>query len=229
MKLTLEYLKERHSFWKEEIGKAGIWNPQKFKTVHLEIRNKSKTYNGLFHRKWVKCNVRYRVVDRLIIYNNVEDFDLKFLDSLIVHEMIHQYIFQNKIIDTSTHGKIFKDFMTKINNEFKNRIDLNTRDTNPNLPKEGPGDTVFNLLLILQKNNWFCCVVRPGKVKHFHNHVITLKQNKKIKDFGWLQSNDIHFNQYPQCTKYLHGEKLPFSKMIKFLKKYNAKKSSLNL
>ena len=205
MKLTLEYLKERHTYWKEEIGQTGIWDPQKFKTVHLEIRKKSKTYNGLFHRKWIKRNVRYRVIDRLIIYNNVEDFDPKFLDSLIVHEMIHQYIFQNNIIDTSTHGKVFKDFMKKINNEFTYRIDLNTTNTNPTLPKEGPGDTVYNLLLIFQKNNWFCCVVRPGKVKHFHNHVITLKQNKKIKDFGWLQSNDIHFNQYPQCTKYLHG------------------------
>ena len=229
MKLTLEYLKERHAFWKEEIGKAGIWKQEKFKLVRLEIRKKSKTYNALFQRKWIKRKIRYRAIDSLIIYNNVEDFDTKYLDGLIVHEMIHQYIFQNNIKDSSTHGIIFQDFMKKINEKFNGNLEINITDTNPTLPTEGVGDTVFNLLLILQKNNWYCCVVRPGKIKHFHNHVLTLKQNQKIKDFGWLQSNDIHFNQYPQCTKYLHGEKLPYPKMINFLKKYNAKKSSLNL
>ena len=227
MKLTFEYLKERHAFWKEEIGKAGIWNPQKFKTIKLEIRKKSKTYNALFQRKWIKRKIRHRAIDSLIIYNNVEDFDPEYLDGLIVHEMIHQYIFQNNIKDTSTHGIIFQDFMKKINDQFCGKLEINISDYNPTLPTEGPGETVFNLLLILQKNNWFCCVVRPGKIKHFHNHVLTLKRNQKVKDFGWLQSNDIYFNQYPQCTKYLHGKRLPHKDMIVFLKRYNAQKSRL--
>ena len=224
MKLTLDYLKGRHSFWKEEIGKAGIWNPQKFKKVKFEIRDSHRGYNAVFQRKLVISEKRRRFLDKIIIYNKDLDFDPNFLDSVLVHEMIHQYIFQNDILDSSTHGQIFKDFKNKINHFFEGILKVNIRDSNPSIQNIGSGKEVHNLLLISQKNIWYCCLIHPSKVKEFNEKAKSLKQLGKIRDFGWVQSNDLSFCRQRRCVKQLKGRKLPYKEMIEYLKNIKARK-----
>ena len=89
VKLTPQYLRNRHEFWKEEIGKVGIWDSNKFMPIKLIIRKNHRRYNALFQRRRNLRNNTFE--DKIVVYNKVESFEIKFLDSLIVHEMIHQY------------------------------------------------------------------------------------------------------------------------------------------
>lgn len=218
----MEYLELRHKFWIKEIGNAGIWDATRFLPVTLSIRKHHKTYNALFQRKWSR-DKREGVMkneDRIIIYNKVEDFDEVYLDSLLVHEMIHQYILQNNISDTSTHGKVFKDFMQRINGRFEGRLQICVKSVNPAIPRKGPGSQIHILLIVKNKLESFCCIINPSRLEYFSKLVKRYKKKGVVGDYKWLQSNDIYFSRFPRCTKVLHGLKFTHEELEAFLKDY---------
>lgn len=124
MELTVEYLKQRHSYWVEKLDIAGIWKADKFRPVEIIVRKRCSSYLALFERKWVKVNVSRRLCDRIIVYKQSEDMSEREIDDTLVHEMIHQYMYQNSLPDTSTHGKLFKDFMRRINAAFPDELNI---------------------------------------------------------------------------------------------------------
>ena len=221
MKLSLDYLNQRHLFWKNEIGETGIWDPDLFQDVLIQIKPKSKTYNGVFSRRWVTKKGVRMLVDKIFIYNNVEDFDQKFLDSVLVHEMIHQYIFQNKIKDTSTHGRIFKGYMARINEAFPEHLKINLKDHNPSIPLKGAGIKIHHLLFSFTDKDFYCCLIHPSKLQEFEKMAKRFKREGRIKKYEWAKSNDVCFDRYVRCTRTLHGIKKPLSELSAFCKEYN--------
>ncbi|MCH5228556.1 MAG: SprT-like domain-containing protein [Muribaculaceae bacterium] len=124
MDIDLKYLKERHKYWIEKIGEKGIWDPSLFKPVTICIRPKCRSYHGMFKRKTVIFHGEKHCFDKINLYRNTDDFDPVFVDSVLVHEMIHQYIIQNELNDRSAHGPLFRNFMKEINREFPGTLDL---------------------------------------------------------------------------------------------------------
>ncbi len=120
MVITEEYLQYRHWFWRERIERAGIWDKAKFKPVKFIVRKRSKTYDGFFCSQWVNVDGQQKKQDSIIIYQQYSDLTKKEIDDTLVHEMIHQYIYQNGIKDSSAHGKVFKKFIERINESFPN-------------------------------------------------------------------------------------------------------------
>ena len=226
MKLSLEYLNQRHDYWVNRIGETGIWNPLRFLPVTLVIRKDCKSYNGMFQRKIKIKAGEKEIIDKIIIYNKVEDFDPKFLDSVLVHEMIHQYIVQNEIKDSRTHGKVFQGYMKLINQTFKGELEIKVSGRNPGVSLKGPGEKIHNILLLQYKDNkWFIAVVNPSKISFFD--LLIRKHLKKwdVKYHFWAESNDVHFNNYRRCTRTLHGLKKTHPEMIEFCKEYGIKKA----
>lgn len=217
MKLELNYLIQRHAFWIEKIGDAGIWKKELFKPVTIVIRPDSKNYNALFIRKHLCRNGRKELVDRIFIYNKVEDFDPMFLDSLIVHETIHQYIVQNGLKDSSTHGKLFRDFMNKINLAFKDELRIKISDVNPKLKMTGESEKIYNILLIhLYNGICYCAVINPSKIEFFDKMIKRDSKIMNIKKYSWAISNDAYFSRFRRCTKSLHGIKKTLPEMTEF-------------
>ena len=227
MKLSLENLYMRHDTWKWRIGEAGIWDPDRFMPVTIQIKKASRCYNGMFHRSVKLKNFIKVVKDKIIIYNKVEDFDLKFLDSVLVHEMIHQYIFQTGLKDTSSHGKYFRHFMSRINKAFPQELNIRITDTNPALPKRGPGETTHKLLLAyFEKDQCYCAVIHPSKIQKFDELMRNNRFSLRLKNYVWAESNDVYFNQYRRCTLRFHGIKKNLKDMIEFCREYNVRKAT---
>lgn len=220
MKLDLEYLRERHEFWKMEIGNAGIWEPSLFGEVRIQVRPKCKSYNGLFSRRWLLKKGKRVLTDRIFIYENSEDFDPKFLDSVLVHEMIHQYIFQTKSKDTSSHGRLFRSYMSRINSTFPERLRINISDRNPSAQTSGRGDKTHRLMVSMTDKDFYCCVINPAKLKEFDRLIKRYKKDGVVKDYFWAQSNDVHFDRFVRCTKTLHGVKFPKENLPCFCRQY---------
>ena len=162
MILTTDYIKERHRYWRYRIFDEGIWDVVKFEPVEFEARPRSKTYNTLFHRKMI----RRKPVDKIIIYRNFPDMSVKYVDSLIAHEMIHQYIIQNDLPDTSSHGRLFKEFMQRINEAFPQELKISIYGEAPIL--KGAGTKTHKLILLWMKDGeCYCCKITPAKVPLF--------------------------------------------------------------
>lgn len=220
MKLSLDYLIARHEFWKNEIGTRGVWDASKFMPVEIRIKAKSKSYNGMFSRKTVFKNGKKIISDKITIYNNSDDFCESFLDSVLVHEMIHQYIFQNDIKDTRKHGQLFRRFRDMINREFKGRLTIKISDHNPSLPLKGESDVKYHIALVTQKDHAYFCVVNPAKLKYFDKLLKSYKKKGVIRDYSWKESNDYVFSNHRKCTTALHGLRKPLSEVERFCKEY---------
>ena len=220
MQLTLDDLQRRHEYWKYEIGRAGIWNPLLFLPVLIQIRKKHKVYNAVFQRRTIKKSTKVEVSDKIVMYRNSDNFDEKFIDSVLVHEMIHQYIFQNNIKDTRAHGPVFKKFMTHINREFEGRLEIRLKDTNSRLPLEGPGETIHSLLVVKTRLHIFCCVIHPRKLPDFDKKAIKGTKTGMFRSYGWFISDDVHFNRFTRCMRTLHGERLPLAEWENYRLKY---------
>lgn len=226
VKLTPQYLRIRHEFWKEEIGKVGIWDSNKFMPIKLIIRKNHRRYNALFQRR---RNLRNNTVeDKIVVYNKVESFEIKFLDSLIVHEMIHQYLTQNDLGSQSPHGLQFRDMMNKINEKFKGQLNIQIRSNNPTIPSKGEGESIHNILLVFKNNQCYCCVIHPKRILKFDKIIKDLKRKGKIKDFKWAQSKDFYFNDFSRCMKVLSGRVFPLNAIQQFCQEYKVIVASTN-
>ncbi|PWL62652.1 MAG: hypothetical protein DBY35_02620 [Bacteroidales bacterium] len=225
MELTVEYLRQRHAYWIERLADAGIWEADKFKPVELVVRERCKSYLGLFHRKWVKANVCHRLRDRIIIYRKSADMSVEEIDGTLVHEMIHQYIFQNDLPDTSTHGRLFKDFMQRINETFPQELKISIYGESPIL--KGPGTKTHKLILLwLKDGECYCCKINPSKVTVFTNFLkrTVLSPSSTIKDYLQCESNDMYFDDVTACRKYLHGLPMSLPELRKLCKECNLKR-----
>ena len=227
MKLTLEYLLQRHDYWRIRIGDMGIWDPDSFEPVTIMVRKASRSYHALFQRKIRIKGGKKEITDRIIIYNKVEDFDTRFLDSILVHEMIHQYIIQNKLKDLRSHGPLFRGYMQRINLCFPEELQIKIRDRNPSVAEKGPGEILHQLLILeYETGGYFCAIIYPGKMEYFENLVCRNKKRWGIKRYFCAESSDIFFQRYRRCMKSLHGMKKTEAEMQKFCRDYNVRISN---
>lgn len=227
MELTTDFLIARHSYWKNRICEAGIWKHENFKPVELVIRPDRRSYNGVFQRRIKIKNGKKEVIDKIFIYRKVDDFDSKFLDSVLVHEMIHQYIFQSNLKDTRTHGKLFREFMKRINETFGEELEIKISDKNPNIPLRGKGDILHRLLIVYFSNSTcYCAVIHPSRVLRFEKLMKRNPYKWDIIKYIWAESDDIYFNRYRRCMSSLHGIKKSPEELEKFCREYNIRKAS---
>lgn len=219
MRLSLDYIKLRHNYWIKEIGDRGIWKPELFKEINFIIRKNHKRYNALFQRKWNRKTGE--IIDSIVIYNKTEDFEPKYLDSLIVHEMIHQYLVQNSLNERRRpHGKVFKDMMNIINSSFPGQLEIKIKSENPSIPESGKGDKIHTLLMVKNSLYCYCCLVNPKRKEYFERQVKLSKKKGRIKDYIWVKSSDVHFNHFTKSTKVLSGEKIKITDILDYCKKY---------
>ena len=206
MKLSLIHLAQRHEFWKRQISEAGIWEADRFSPVAMVIRKHHRRYNAVFQRRIKFSFGSKEISDKIVFYNKVDDFDPGFIDNVLVHEMIHQYIIQNGIKDTSAHGKIFKEFMSRINEAFPGQLSIRIKDNNPALPLQGAGPTLHILLLLYLRNDkCICAVINPSKTGYFNTQLKKHRRLWGIKSYEWACSYDVFFSRFTRCTTRLHG------------------------
>ncbi len=223
MILSIEYLNERHSYWMARIASAGIWDARKFRPVTILLRHHAKSYMGLFQRKTTKSGFfRRQITDFIIIYQQSAEITPRTVDETLVHEMIHQYITQNNLRDSSSHGPIFREFMSRINQTFPEELKLSVR--RKIIPKEGEGEKT-HILLILYKYNGecFCCKLNPNKTDWFIKEIERNRKAWQISAYKLCHSRDVYFESFSACTRRLHGVRIPFTGLDEFCRHYGIK------
>ena len=127
MKVTSEYLVERHAYWVKRIAEARIWDATMFKPVEMVVKKNSKIYRGRFIRKWVKVSpTLMELHDSIVIYQKYARITERDIDNILVEMMILQYLQQNNIENLSEinccYGMLFIDIKNKINKAFPKEV-----------------------------------------------------------------------------------------------------------
>lgn len=216
--LTKEYLLQRHSFWKQRIASRKIWNEQRFGKVRLEIRKSCKSYRGRFVRKVSRKLFLTKVDDSIVLSVDVNNFDIKEIDNVLVHEMIHQYIVQTGLRDNSPHGRIFRSFRDKINSTFEGELYITVsvkRDTSSaGLHKEG---SRYLILLVWTKTRCYCCVVNEKNTKTLGDLLFSYYRKGFITKWLWGVSTDAYFSSFSRCRSRFAGKSLSPDKVDDFI------------
>ncbi len=223
MIMTEGYLQLRHKYWRERIGKIGIWDTDKFKPVAFIVRKRSKTYDGLFCRKWVKVGSKKELQDSIVMYQQYPDLTQPEIDDTLVHEMIHQYIYQNNINDSNTHGKVFRELMERINEVFPH--ELNLRVSGGIKESCGEGDILHKLIIVYHDGGLcHCCKVNPGKSDMFMRLIREHKDKWKVRRYELCESYDRYFDSFTACTRRLHGIRMNEEELAMLCRNMNIKR-----
>lgn len=220
--LTIKYLQERHQYWAQKLFDLGIFKNM-LKLIPFEIKYNVKSLNGVFRAH--KRNERIEI-EKIIIYpKDVSDI-ISWIDDILVHEMIHQYIFDNKIKDTSSHGVQFKILMNKINN-----ANIGVKIT---VTKEGklPESNIYQSYKILYlkfPECFFLCKVKSTKVDHFTNLIVSGKISWKLPliGFGWYKTKNAYFSSWRDCVSRLHGNRYLIQNQKEIFEKFELQKMNV--
>ncbi len=219
MQVTVEYLEERHAYWRRRVGVAGIWDAGRFRPVRMVVKRKSKSYEGMFRRKTVRRGLRVTVSDEIILYDQGPDATVREIDETLVHEMIHQYIIQNDLPDTRTHGRVFQRYMGLINAAFPGELEISVRGMAKR--QSGPGETVHYLLILrMERGDNYVCVVNPKKIGEFVRMVERDRRRMGVRDVVLAVSDDRYFETFSRCTTWVHGLRIPESGLAAFIRDY---------
>ena len=221
MAVTLSYITERHAYWKERIARAGVWKAEEFDDVILRVKPAARTLNGKFMRRVIRSRtpfVIHGLEDTLIIYDNPWlDTPVK-IDSVLVHEMIHQYIYQARLRDTSSHGHRFRAFMERINRLFPGELHISVSERAPReqlLPQRK--ESVHTLVLLEVDDKVYCCRVMPSALPKMTAQLSRLVKRRQISGWRLYRSTDGFFDGISACRTRLHGLRMSVAEVPTFI------------
>ncbi len=143
--------------------------------------------------------LREMVAGKMVITPLSLDFSVSFdlpqaeLEDTIIHEMIHYTIAHHRWVDTSAHGKIFRQLMASINERFGRHITISRRTTFD----ESPRSTALrpHYFAISQFDDGTHGITVCAKTRIFDIYR-ALKFMPQIKEIKWYFSSDPYFNRY---------------------------------
>ncbi len=107
------------------------WNERVFGStlpyINLHITN-AKSYEGLFRVKVIKRRGAVHYIPSITI-STLYEKSKEDIEDVLLHEMIHFYIWHNKIKDTSKHGEVFRKMMADINRRFNRHLSISHKHT----------------------------------------------------------------------------------------------------
>lgn len=161
----------------------------------LDIRlSNARTFVGKLHYlKHRNLRGGWTCKDFQLIISTHFDVPEHVIEDTIIHEMIHYYIMYRQITDTSSHGEVFRDMMTRINTQFHRNVSISIR-----LPEESK-DVEIRLNIVgisqLTEGRVGVTVAARTRLLEIWNH---LEQRPDVISCTWYISTDPFFNKFPR-------------------------------
>ena len=195
MKATIPYVEKKF----EEFNR--LMFDGKLPRLPIELSN-AKTFLGLCvykkRRTWLGKTVCY---DFKLRINTRIDLDEAEVEDIIIHEMIHYYIGCNGMVDTSAHGRVFRQMMQEINERFGRHIRVSHKPTQEQREQlYGDNQRWHMVALVLFKDGRTGIKVLPriaDKIVRYYNDV---GREGSIERIEMYRTNDVFFNRYPNSS-----------------------------
>lgn len=119
--------------------------------------------------------------------------EIEYINTL-VHEMIHYYIYDKGLKDSSSHGVIFKRLMNEINQQVGLSMSVRTKTDEWQAAKIV--NKMRNVLFVEMRNGkHFITVVSPSAAKQVEQTLFKL--SLQVKSRRWFTTNDPYFSNFP--------------------------------
>lgn len=122
------------------------------------------------------------------------DFEEPVLEDIVIHEMIHYWIWFNRMKDSSTHGHIFKAKMNQINRQSNRHISV--RHTTSKAEAESDVRRRHNIICVTRWDNGVSGLTVCARTQLFNIYRLFDKE-PRVKSMDWYWSSDPCFNSFP--------------------------------
>lgn len=198
MKATLEFVQDRF----DEFNRLCFEG--KLPPVPLRISN-ARTYLGVCrYRKRRRLLGGYEMYGFSISISARFDLPETEIEDTIIHEMIHYYIWQNGIRDTSAHGQVFRRMMDNINRTYGRHITVSHKGS-PQL-REQAVDTrprPHVIVLVTFRDGRTGIKVLPYKRKNVLRYRRGVMASGQIEKMVFYGTEEPWFNRFP-CSSALN-------------------------
>lgn len=125
--------------------------------------------------------------------------------NVLLHEMIHYYIAYKGIVDTSPHGKVFRQMMKNLNEKYGWEISVSSRMSEAKSASVQSSATPRLILLLeVQGRGHFVSVVNPKYASVMEHKIQGLVE---VKRHAWYQSTDAYFDSF-SVVRSLRGRRI---------------------
>lgn len=194
MKATLEYIEKRFEEY-NALYFGGSLPPVSIKLSHakgfLGKLSYQRCKDGLFGR--------YRNEGFVLRINVRIDLPEELLEDTILHEMIHYYIAVNQFVDSSSHGKIFRQEMERINREGGRHITLSHK-LNEEQQSQAHVHKSRVVAVVHFTDARTGIKVVPSQQRHILYWHQTSQRRFPIRSIEWYYTNDEYFAKYPSSV-----------------------------
>lgn len=209
MNPTVEYLEKKFCAFNDLCFDGSL--PK----IPIELTT-SKRFLGRFMYKIRRFTHRY--YDVKIKINRRLDCEESLLEDTLIHEMIHYYIFVNKIKDSSAHGRYFVDIMNSINEKYNRNITISHKSSESFAEQlAGTKKKMRVIAIVTFADSRTGLKVLPddeSKVQLFKRR---LKFVTGINSVAYYHSDHIFFNRFP-CSTALRFSMVNKEELEKILK-----------
>jgi len=195
MNITAEYLQEKYAEFNELCFGGTL------PTIPIRITS-AKTFLGkLTFKRKRNWRGKYEYFDYAIRINTrIEQTEAELEDTLI-HEMIHFYIMSNGIKDSSSHGPVFRQIMSSINEKHGRHITISHKLTSDQQSQANGTKPKWRVIaLVTFKDGRQGIKVLPkiaDRLKYYRRNVLKSPEISSV-EFYW--SKDNFFAAYPKST-----------------------------
>ena len=123
------------------------------------------------------------------------------IEDIIIHEMIHYYIGFNKIEDTSSHGRVFRQLMNTINERFGRHIRISHKLTQEEKEQLYSTQKRWHVVaFVVFKDGRTGIKVLPVIVPKILNYYNAVSKEISIERIELYATNDTFFNRFPSSS-----------------------------
>ena len=127
------------------------------------------------------------------------------LEDVLIHEMIHYYIFFKKLRDTSPHGTLFKQIKEAINARFGRNVTVSFKHNELEADETQIRRRLHIVALISfsdGKKGFKVLTRTMPRIVAFYNSIVSLRNVESVELFA---TNDVFFEAYPHsCSLRYH-------------------------
>lgn len=123
------------------------------------------------------------------------DFPENEVEDIVIHEMIHYYIWYKKLVDTSAHGKIFRTIMNAINTRHCRNINIRHRGSAEQYDSDNK--VRDNIVCVLHLSDGRRAFTICAKSRIFELYRI-FESSSIVRRMEWFWSRDSRLNRFPQ-------------------------------
>lgn len=162
------------------------------------VMTRARTYLGLcFYRTQRGLLGRKRYYDFCLRFSTLFDLPEEVIEDVILHEMIHYYIAYNRLRDTSSHGRLFRQMMNDINTRYGRHITISRRLTTDERAEANSRRRPHVVAVIRLQDGRVGIKVVPRTRERFVGFRQQMLRVPDVSSVDFYMTDNPFFNAYP--------------------------------